>query len=71
MYAIRSYYELVGGKILGEEPARLVRPELGVETVRGEQLGVRSLLDDASGFEHHEPVHARHRRQAVRDRDYA
>src|SRR5262245_66355384 len=37
---------------------------------RLEQLIVRTLLDDAAGLEHHQPIHACDGRQAVCDRDH-
>src|SRR5260221_5336949 len=56
--------------LVGEEAAGLVAPDLVVVAAETQQLGVRAFLDDASRFEHDQPVHARDGRQAVRDRDH-
>src|SRR5258706_3537900 len=56
--------------LVGEEAAGLVAPELVVMAAEAQQFSVRAFLDDASRFEHDQPVHARDGRQAVRDRDH-
>src|SRR5260221_8074258 len=67
----RELFVAVGGEdIVCQEPAGLVAPELVVMAAETQQLGVRAFLDDASRFEHDQPVHARDGRQAVRDRDH-
>ena len=50
------------------KPPRLVRPEPPVDTAatRGQQFGVRALLDDAPAIEHDNPVEAGNGGQAVR-----
>src|SRR5262249_5025637 len=44
-------------------------PELCIGAAESEQLGMRARLDDAAMIQHHEPVHPRDGREAVRDGD--
>src|SRR5688572_22212705 len=56
-------------ELVCDETARLMPPQLLVMAAMAQQLLVSALLDDLAGIEHHEPVHARDRREPMRDRD--
>ena len=56
--------------VVRQEAARLVLPQLRVVAVQPQQLVVGAVLDDAALLEHDQAIHARDRRQAVRDRDH-
>ena len=66
-------YSAATGGALGlvdrQEAARLAVPELGVEAVPGEKLGMGAGLDDAPLVHHHQPVEHGDGRQAVGDGD--
>ena len=48
-------------RLLGQEPARLARPELRIEPAALEQGLMRAFLDDPPLIHDHEPIHGRDR----------
>src|SRR6185437_13729348 len=58
------------GRVADVEAAGLAAPETRIGAAAPHQIGMRAGLDDAAMIEHDQPVHARDRRQAMRDRDH-
>src|SRR5438874_1471832 len=53
-----------------DKAAGLALPQRRVVAVLPQQFAMRALLDDAPMIEHHQPIHARNRREAMRDGDH-
>src|SRR5688500_4118735 len=53
--------------VVGEEPSRLVAPELLVMPAQAQELVVRAALHDAPLIEYDQPVHPRDGREPVRN----
>src|SRR5687768_16987685 len=66
--SVRSFVHVEG--VVGKESSRLVAPELLVVPAEAQQLVVRAAFHDPPLLEHHEAVHTRDGREAVRDRNH-
>src|ERR1043165_2336744 len=60
----------VAVQLVADEAARLVAPELGVDSVAAQQGGMAAAFRDAAVLEDDQPVHAGDGREAVGDRDH-
>ena len=56
--------------LLGHEPARLARPQIGIDPAPAQQLMMAALLEDTAMIEHNQAVQGGNGREPMSNRDY-